>query len=99
MAKKEKTEEGEQLMLMDIETEGAQALLVKLKAYDKVKKARLALLAKEIVLKNDLLPDIDEMDCKVDDDGNVKFGIDNAEVEVVTTEAKRTIKIKFKKEK
>lgn len=97
MAKNE-TEPGEQLMLMDIETEGAQALLVKLKAYDKVKKARLALLAEEIVKKNDLLPDIDEQKFKPDADGNIKFGIDDAEVEVITTEAKRTVKIKFKKE-
>ena len=98
MAKKTEAEPGEQLMLMPIATEGAQKMLDKLRAYDKVKKQRLALLAKEIVLKNDLLPDIDAQKFKADDNGDIKFGIDNAVVEVITTEAKRTIKIKFKKE-
>lgn len=95
MAKTE-TEEGEQLMLMDIHTKGARALLDKLTAYDKVKKQRIALSVKEVAMKNEILPLAHALDCKPDGEGVIKFIIENVEVEVVPS--KETIKIKVKEE-
>lgn len=91
-----KPEEGEQLMLMDIHTEGARALLDKILAYEKVKRQRITLTVKEVAMKKELLPLAHALDCKPDGEGVIRFIIENVEVEVVPS--KETIKVKVKEE-
>ncbi len=92
----ETTESGEQLMLMDIHTEEAKKILRKVKAYKKVQRVRMEALADETAKKQELLALVHKLKFKPDDEGIIKFGIDDTVIKV--TPSKETISVKIKAE-
>ena len=97
MAKKEKAEYGEQMMLLDIHTPEAKAFNKQLKVYEEIKKQRLALLREEVKLKNELLPLTHALELTPDGEGVITFEV--GDVEVIVIPSRETIKVRTKKKK
>lgn len=91
----EKTEPGDQLMLLDIQTPEAKAFNEKFKTYKKKQGQRLAFLKEEIALKTELLPLAHALGLTPDSEGVIRFEIGDVEVEVIPS--KETIKVTVKK--
>lgn len=94
--KDKEQEAGEQLLLMDIHTEGAKKILAKVKAYKKVQKVRMDALVDETAKKQELLTLVHGLKYKPDAEGVIKFGIGDTVIKV--TPSKETISVKIKAE-
>ena len=88
---KKKPKKGEQGYLIDITPENMKQIRKVTTAYKAVQGERLALLQKEVVLKNKLLDLIHAADLQKDSKGAIKFGCDDWEIELKPTDEKLTV--------
>lgn len=94
---KDKSEEGEQMDLIEVHPKNQKKIISLARAYKKAQRARTEALAEEIKWKEKLLAEVKQGEIKPDPDGGYKFKLDGARITV--TPRDELIRVKFEDDK